>query len=73
MSATRELVKAHTVAIDFIGTDIENPPSHRNRYGIKCTCGDLDESASLDMLSADRRISQHLADVGLAQDSISLY
>lgn len=73
MSATRELVKAHTIEIDFLGVDIEGPASHRNRYGIKCTCGAVDETESLDMLSADRKITKHLAAVGLGNDSISLY
>lgn len=74
MTATRELVQKHTITVDFIGTDIDNPPSHRNRYGVKCSCGQLPgETDSVDMLTADQRVTKHLESVGLGNDSISLY
>lgn len=56
----------HTISIDFIGTDIAEIESYRNRYTVKCSCGGMGRGhASKNMGAVDRAITAHLKDVGL--------
>lgn len=56
----------HTITVEFIGTDIAEMESLRNRYTVTCSCKRMGGSGvSRGMQATDRKVTEHLAKVGL--------
>ena len=66
--STKELAKAHRISIEFIGTDMDNEAGRQMLYSVSCSCGTMrDTHLAHISTNADRRIAQHLAEVGITE------
>ena len=64
---TSKIAADHKITIEFLGTDLENEPGYQMIYGISCSCGTLPSTEAHSARQADRRIANHLKDVGITE------